>query len=434
MVKSAQEKDFEQRITDSIIANLDKEEYSAYNEGLTKLYGDKSYPKADLVLPYGCKKTRWNNYTYVKIIYYAGCDTLQKVYQRYKKVTKISSVDVAIIFRNSSDLLLPQKEIEHFMILTEDDLYSMLDENMSNRNRRTISLLSNDEKYTACKTALNNGDCTLFIGAGVSMSAGLPGWCELLLRIKKLVRDNYASNIDPRMLKQVCDGSTMIIAQYLKVFSKDNKFINCISKALYQGAHGNSELINSIVDLLNSKSETKRRVSSVITYNYDDLLEDVMIRKGEVKPQIIDNVRIPQNRHCLPIYHVHGVIPYYCNENPLSIGHIVLSEEDYHSLYNHPYSWANMRQKHALEQATCIFIGMSMNDPNLRRLLSASKRKTEAPHYAFLQRTKLLSNSLTEKHEETMNRIFLDLGVNVVWYDDHRELPSIINRLIETKH
>jgi hypothetical protein len=148
----------------------------------------------------------------------------------------------------------------------------------------------------------------------------------------------------------------------------------------------------------------------------------------------------------LPIYHVHGYIP-----NPSTrvrsgsvLAEPVFSEDTYHSLINEPSHWANVVQLNALRENVCLMIGLSMSDPNLRKLLDLMSRKREVPkHFAIL---KLISdqefmnepvplgfpsspgiNALVAKHNKAIEIVLNQLGVNVVWVQTHSEIPGILS-------
>ena len=103
---------------------------------------------------------------------------------------------------------------------------------------------------------------------------------------------------------------------------------------------------------------------------------------------------------------------------------MVLGEEDYHSLYRNAFHWANVEQLHALTQTTCYFIGLSLKDPSLRRLLDISFERGSgtAVHYAFLPRNEY-------KQPAKAETIFYNMGVNIIWYENVDELPSIVDSL-----
>lgn len=186
-------------------------------------------------------------------------------------------------------------------------------------------------------------------------------------------------------------------------------------KVLYHRKKGNQALLNSVVSLIKT-----RRVDSVITYNYDDLLEEALHTKG-VPYTPVDRSNRPQPG-TLPIHHIHGMIT-HDNENDYD-SNVVLSEDDYHGLYNDSFHWANVEQLHALSQTTCFFIGLSLTDPSLRRLLDISFRRGtgDAVHYAFLPRNEY-------KEPTKAENLFYNMGANVIWYEDYKDLPGMIRML-----
>jgi hypothetical protein len=84
----------------------------------------------------------------------------------------------------------------------------------------------------------------------------------------------------------------------------------------------------------------------------------------------------------------------------------------------------NLIQTAMLTNSTCVFVGTSITDPNLRRLLRSTSIIRSSPHYAFLP------GGETSPAVEMRNALFdLDLdnlGVAVIRYpltaggDEHR--------------
>lgn len=58
-----------------------------------------------------------------------------------------------------------------------------------------------------------------------------------------------------------------------------------------------------------------------------------------------------------------------CNSEPIYKEEIVLIENDNHRIYSEVFDWSNVEQLRALTRCTCFFAGLSLKDPNLRRLL-----------------------------------------------------------------
>lgn len=271
---------------------------------------------------------------------------------------------------------------------------------------------------------------SLFLGAGVSADAGLVSWDGLL---KCLVNKRSRSVITKRDLSKIKKAnfdSSLIIGRYIKCADSTLDIFTSVRNILYKN-HRHSNLVDSICRFINSGS-----VESVITYNYDMLVEDRMNElfthpNVKVSP-VFENNRI--GKDCVPVYHVHGVIPNPSTESSFK-PYIVLAEDDYHKLYMHSYDWSNIEQLHALDRNVCFFIGLSMSDPNLRRLLDFSHAKQEEDkptHYAFLKRNlfgKIGCNDKDLENWRILESMFSSLGVNIIWYEDYADLPDLIDRL-----
>ena len=132
----------------------------------------------------------------------------------------------------------------------------------------------------------------------------------------------------------------------------------------------------------------------------------------------------------LPVYHVHGIVTMDAKSGIYSTP--VLSEEDYHNIYKEAFHWSNIEQLHALDRTTCFFIGFSMSDPNLRRLLEISQSKGDGGknHYVFLRRSNFSNDSNRDMENLTiLKNMMNDLGLNVIWFKDFNELPQLLKRI-----
>lgn len=279
--------------------------------------------------------------------------------------------------------------------------------------------------------------CTFFLGAGVSMDAGGPSWKELLRKILRHFK-RIGSKTDFDKVYDACGLSAIILGRYAV---SDRKNLKSLSKylqryVLYHNVDpGKSELINAICEAVIGEQEdkyivAKGRLDSIITYNYDDIVETALEKRGVSVARIYLKNR--NHRNEFPIYHVHGLIP---QENQGIVSTLILSEREYHEMYKEAYNWSNIEQLHALDRNTCFFIGMSMTDPNLRRLLDISRMggDHESRHFAFLKRESLFKPEEIEKnklHFNTIESQLCDLGVQVIWYEDHKEVPEILRKII----
>ena len=327
-----------------------------------------------------------------------------------------------------------------------------------NRGQKKDWKEKRDAIIQEAKEVVGKGNCVLFLGAGVGKSAKMPSWNELLKdlmgEVKKLKGETLDAfkELSSHVLDQ-CGNSYLVMCRYLqtaiKLHDDKVKFSDLIQKHLYSKKEP-SKLLNDLANIVQ-----QRKTEEVLTYNFDDLLEQYLIKLGLQEGKdfitISKDAEITGNE-MLPIYHVHGVIP---EKGPSDI--VVFSEEEYHKRYSNPFHWSNIEQLHALSRKHCFFIGLSMTDPNLRRLLDAARNINNTDtenHFAFLRRQKLekyclvnvaeackymhVSESLIDKNKQkdiyTLNysvleSIFRELGVKVIWYEDFDELPELIEKV-----
>ena len=95
-------------------------------------------------------------------------------------------------------------------------------------------------------------------------------------------------------------------------------------------------------------------IQSVLTYNFDDLLEREIKARGLSYRSIFEEVDLASPEE-LPIYHVHGFLPEnreeYQNINKATL---VFSEEGYHHIYREAYHWSNLIQLNSLKETSCL--------------------------------------------------------------------------------
>lgn len=290
-----------------------------------------------------------------------------------------------------------------------------------------------DRTMGHAKVSIAENNFSLFLGAGVSMSANLPCWWNLLAGMIDRCKQRMFKEADLDQLTRVCYNSSIVMGRFIRMMmeSKSNEegFYQCLHDALYNGIDSfTSPLITEICNLIQSK---RQQAQGIITYNFDDVMERALRERGIGNYSVFGQ---NQPQHLFPIYHVHGFIPYANKDDIKSVP--VLSEEEYHRVYASSYNWSNVEQLHALSRTTCIFIGLSMTDPNLRRLLDIAIQDSENDprHFVFLPR---ISEFGTDKNAEAKNneamkiqkQIFLELGLRTIWYRDYNELPKLLKNL-----
>ncbi len=283
-----------------------------------------------------------------------------------------------------------------------------------------------EESFKTLKKALSENQLTLVCGAGVSISSGISAWNDLLCSMfNDVLLSKSESDVNLDELLSAIPNSNLILGKYLKLQYQDG-FDAALKKNLYRNIKKNpedSKLIKSIVELCRPQ-RSMCFVNSIITYNFDDLIERAF-EKNNVKYTSIWKEGQKSDVNSLPIYHVHGFLP----NKKLDTPNLVFSEEAYHSQFIEPYSWGNLQQLNAFTTKVCLFVGISLSDPNLRRLLDVSYRKNEiVSHYIIMKR----ADKRLKCHEIADDLFAADaraLGLRVMWCDKYEDIPGIISKI-----
>ncbi len=158
-----------------------------------------------------------------------------------------------------------------------------------------------EERLKIAINDFNRYDSVIFSGAGVSASAKIPDWQSLLKNL--LANGAIFTTDDFNCVFKSADRSYLVTARYIeKALNADKKaIIQKIRQLLYPNNHQDeSELIKVICKLIIMQKNLK----SVITYNYDTLIEDCLRREGKPCFSVYKNNRDESNS--FPVYMVQG--------------------------------------------------------------------------------------------------------------------------------
>ena len=185
-------------------------------------------------------------------------------------------------------------------------------------------------------------------------------------------------------------------------------------------------MIDAIIELARPRREGKA-LDSIITFNFDALVEENLSLAKILNTSIYtEAVKFQPSE--LPIYHVHGYLPRRgrISEN----SNIVFSEDAYHGQFLDPFSWSNLIQLSKFSQNTCLFVGVSLTDPNLRRLLDVAWRKStdkDQNHYIIKKFPELDGSEETQRLARLLEEQDANLlGLNVIWVRTYDEIPNIL--------
>lgn len=394
---------------------------------------------ADFYLPNGCKAMQWPSKTVIEVKNIIRYSSISRIFQSYYVLFKEQKISQLVIIHNS---LISNDSFKKYLDTLDSKFIKIYNVNELVRkgdfpNKEIKEIPSKIDVIDKAKDAYNNMRYTFFLGAGLSMDAQLPSWSALLESLLKSENKKpfeYINNANSESISSAMGYSSIVTGRYaLDGYLRDNQkdedenyqdFIERIRKVLYKKKNYKSALITSV-----AKAVKRKKPAQIITYNYDDLLDELLNKKDFYS--VSDNI-IPRTKD-VPIYHVHGMIS-RDNTRP---SNSVLSEKDYHHLYSNPHNWANVVQLNALYTSVCFFIGFSMTDPNQRRLLELARAKDKhsddidkLPHFVFLKKDPLkgeASKEVNEEHWHEIEYMMSDFGLNVIWYNDFSDLPKMID-------
>lgn len=303
----------------------------------------------------------------------------------------------------------------------------------------------NNDNYEKLKTDIKKDDLCFILGAGVSQSMGLPNWQKLLSEgIGGLLynfdgkaesnKDDELTKIFENALKKayskfkegmngkndfILNGSNLLeiaeyILNYCNAFSTSNnpkfrygiaekQLVSLINECLYcntkklerkfsnQYKGSTLEAVTNIIAKDFQKKGGKQ--VTVITYNYDNLLELSLKKEKNISEDKIKTIsynpyrrlkeedlksimKIEENK--INICHIHGYIDISNYESACS--GLVLSESSYHDLEDHQYDWINTYQANAMQNHICLLVGFSGEDTNFRRIV---RKNSEGESYIF---------------------------------------------------
>jgi hypothetical protein len=231
---------------------------------------------------------------------------------------------------------------------------------------------------------------TVVAGAGVSRSAGLPSWDELVLRLVRYTLNTSSKSVfrgalSERELAQLPERilaahGPITAAEWVESKLTRRQRAEALIGALYEGASESPGLLAASLAELALIPGT-----IVFTTNYDDSIE-------RAHKSISSATRLGHEEDLVSkcVYHLHGLIPHGANSSDLEpdwYDHLVLTDTQFAALQDGSNPLFHAFQNR-LETTTCLFVGCSLSDPNLVRSLIRARRSREAAgfklqrHYA----------------------------------------------------
>ncbi|MCK4819950.1 SIR2 family protein, partial [bacterium] len=195
---------------------------------------------------------------------------------------------------------------------------------------RAISILAEE---------INKRRLTVFIGAGCSISAGLPSWKDL---IEDLLKKYHIKTKDTNLIR---------VASRLEREAGSLEFREKVVESL----RCKPDIITSLHDIFVSL-----HVNLFITTNYDHLLENSFGKYGYSPLVIIDDKDLPSiDPTRKTIVKLHGDLN--------SLGSLIITSKDYTKYKTDHQGFAEWLNA-VVSQNTILFLGTSFDDPRLKEV------------------------------------------------------------------
>jgi hypothetical protein len=269
---------------------------------------------------------------------------------------------------------------------------------------------------------------TIVVGAGASMEADLRSWPELIRRLlERVARENL-------LLKRAADRKDWIertlardellgAGAVVEVLA-DEDLESLLPEALYAEAGPAGYEPGPIADQVAQLRMRFGDQLTILTTNYDDLIERALLGAGAGKRQIRSYVqrRAQLPSAAIPVTHLHG---YAGREDKPKA--LVLTEEQYHRMQR-GRSWQEEYVTERLENSLCLFIGTSLTDPNLIRYLYGYRRSSRGHAAVFVRQGDLEHATPVVRggREEAIRRRWQRCGVEPVFVDHYADAAQLL--------
>ena len=298
----------------------------------------------------------------------------------------------------------------------------------------------------------------LALGAGVSTGCNLPSWPELLCRMG----EQCFGSKGRALVEQLMGGGTTLptIAGILESKRPNGlSFLDLLSKELYrdfpfreiteesqrrelvQFVQDSNSTMRSVAALCAKRVSdvefvSNEMVGAVVNLNVDSvLLTYVRARYGSYLFRTIESASKIGKVGRTPIYHIHGLAKFHRSnrEDGDEAIRCVFTEGEYYDFFNRPHSIFNYTFLYLLREFNCLFIGMSMTDENIRRLLHYStseyrqrplERGVTSSDRLAIRHFAILKRSVSAKIDELTKISLRRIGTRVLWIADFGEIPE----------
>jgi hypothetical protein len=216
-------------------------------------------------------------------------------------------------------------------------------------------------------SAIGNRKAVVYVGAGVSIAAGLPNWKNFLIKCIRYIKKHYR-NVPLKIAEELHKNGDYILSAELLDLETGGRLSEFIE----------NEFSHSIDPSAIHFEITRIPFAFAITTNFDNLLEKAYGQDKKVYTwsNISDFFRQIKNNK-FAILKTHG-------DNSINSSHIITKKNYSNFMRN---SEVNSHMLNLLASNTFLFVGSSLRDPDLLKILEDAKNifgSNFGPHYAIL--------------------------------------------------
>jgi hypothetical protein len=283
------------------------------------------------------------------------------------------------------------------------------------------------------RTAWKQDRLTLCLGAGVSQPYGIPGWSELVLSflVRQTDRETWC-DFYPHFRKALSEWmmqyfsvSPLTLARLFVKGGDRNQFMDRLRRTLYRDmktSHNTS--LDAVVAFVRQTHEAGRKIAGIITLNYDDLLEQKLKAAGLTCSSVIGAES--DTADGIAVIHAHGFLP---ERGPIPNHELILAETDYHRVMSTAFHWATVTLGWHIRVNNILFVGVSLRDPSIRRLLDGCRPPGNTRPHTVLCRDYQLEGADLRKAVEEVQTCAMKYGRKMRRHE--RKLPGEMKEIMQ---
>jgi hypothetical protein len=257
--------------------------------------------------------------------------------------------------------------------------------------------------------AIHQHTAIVFVGAGISMSAGYPNWDQLIDDIRT----------DASVPNEIADAP--LAAEYAEAELGRETFVRRLLVKLSSTTPKQVETLNHLARL---------PVAEYWTTNFDNLLETSLPDPFVRFTKDTDYAAPRDNAATKRLTKMHGSLSMRQGHAQSWESDPVITRGDFERYeFNHPLMWAQLKAQFLTN--SFLFMGLSFNDPNVDLLLKISRALpptlTRPAHFAILREEK---NPAKVRAFELRVQDIENSGITVCLVDEFSELEEIAEELV----